>query len=75
MDSPVIKDVLGAKVAIGDKVVLARTGYRDLLVAEVVKLTPKGIKARYRDVRFDAGSHWAFTETQRSMHQFVKVAA
>lgn len=73
MDTKQMKDMLGYEVQVGDKVVISRTGCRELLVATVTKLTPKGIKAKYRDAHYPEDSRWAFTETQRSLGMFVKV--
>jgi len=71
----VIKDLLGQPVAVGDKVVISVTGYRDLTTATVTKLTPKGIQAAYRNPRYPEDSQWGVDKTQRSLGMFVKVAA
>ena len=67
----VIKDVLGQPVVAGDKVVISVTGYRDLQVAEVVKLTPKGIQAKTGVCKWSGADE----KTYRSAGMFVKVAA
>lgn len=42
-----MKDVLGREVNVGDKVVIAVTGYRTMAVGEIIKLTPKGVQVRF----------------------------
>lgn len=67
MDS--MKDVVGQDVSIGDRVVITRTGYRDMVPGEVVKLTPKGCK-----VRWNTGSEYSPVEdTFRTSDMIVKV--
>lgn len=70
-----MKDLLGNEVQVGDRVVISMTGYRDLMTAEVVKLTPKGVKAKYRAPRWPDASTYAYSETFRGIGMFVKVPA
>lgn len=63
-----MKDLLGNPVAVGDRVVIARTGYRDLVPATVVKLTPKGIKAVFQT----GHTYHPEEETFRAPEMFVK---
>lgn len=46
-----MKDLIGREVLVGDEVVIVRTGYRDMTVGVVVKLTPKGMKVKFKDWR------------------------
>lgn len=71
MDTKQMTDVLGQPVQVGDQVVISRTGYRELVKAEVVKLTPKGIKAKWQTGR----QYHPVEETFRERSMFVKVQA
>lgn len=42
------EDFLGNEVTIGDKVVVCRKNYRDFVIAEVIGLTPKAFRVRYK---------------------------
>jgi hypothetical protein len=55
---------------VGDKCAITLTGYRSMVLGEVVKLTPKGCK-----VKFATGhSYRPFEETFRAPDMLVKVA-
>jgi len=69
MDSSKVTDLLGHEVTFGDTVVIARTGYRDLTVATVLKITPKGIQAEFKDWKGRP------EKTYRQSRMFLKVAA
>lgn len=67
----VIKDILGQPVNVGDKVVVNLVGYRDMVVAEVIKLTPKGIRVKLPKLDWRGKPE----ESQRGLGMFVKVPA
>lgn len=58
-----MRDLLGNEVKVGDRVVISRTGSRKLMTAEVSKITPKGIKAKYPGSRPPPNS--GYTEDQQ----------
>jgi hypothetical protein len=47
-----MKDATGQELAIGDIVVFATYGYTTLLIGQVVKFTPKGVKVQYIKDRY-----------------------
>lgn len=63
-----MKDVIGQDVQVGDRVVITRTGYRDMAVGVVAKLTPKGCKVKFKNWRDEE------EETFRDSCMIVKVA-
>lgn len=69
MSTKQMTDVLGQPVQVGDHVVISRTGYRELVKAVVVKLTPKGIKAKW----LTGHQYQPVEETFRERSMFVKV--
>lgn len=64
-----MKDTIGQVVSVGDRVVLARVGYRDLVSGKIVKLTPKGCKVRWPTGR----KYTPFEDTFRTSDMIVKV--
>lgn len=65
-----MRDLLGNEVAVGDTVVIAITGYREMTKATVMKITPKGIKAEWNTGR----KFSPVEETFRQPRMFVKVS-
>ena len=43
-----MKDFLGKKVQVGDKVIIIEPYYHNLIRGLIVKFTPKGVKVKYR---------------------------
>lgn len=51
-----MKDATGQDLEIGDIVVFATYGYTTLIIGEVVKFTPKGVKVLYVKPRYNWGN-------------------
>ena len=67
MSDIVARDKLGKELHIGDKVVFMQLGYRNLLVGEIVKITPKTLIISHGETNVCS------TETKQFHNQVVKI--
>jgi hypothetical protein len=70
------KDLLGQEIKVGDKVVCMVSGYRSLMFAKVVKLTPKkvGLQSCYGYTTQEPKQVFKLTSKQYVVHEIKKTS-
>lgn len=67
-----MKDFLGRDLEIGDSVVIIAPGYRDLVLARIMKFTAKQVKVSYMNT-WNFGKPGRYAELLQYPSQLVKV--
>lgn len=55
-----MKDFLGKELEVGDYVVLVRPNYRELMLATIIKFSPKQVRVKWGEGKYEQTSQYPY---------------